>query len=185
MTKKQMYKLVSQDYTTHGGTKWESGKKVVANGIGAEMCTDQVLHCYSSPYLAILFNPIHADIHNPRLIAVSCSKIIASDGLKFACKEQTMLKEIPCPRISALQSTEFAIRVAMLQYMGRDFVRWAKNWLSGIDRTFSAAQSAARSAQFAAQFAAQPAQSAAQFAAESAAQSAAKFKEIINEIMER
>ncbi len=156
-----MYKLVKQNYTTHSNTKWEIGVKVIANGIGDTMGTNAVIHCYSNPYLAILFNPIHANICNPRLIKVSCSKIIANDGLKQGCKEQTMIEEIPLPVLSTLQKVEFAIRCAMLYYKEKEYVLWATSWLNGKDRSKSAAEyaawsavDAARSAGYAAEYAA-------------------------------
>jgi hypothetical protein len=195
MAQKVMYKLVSQNYTSHNGTKWEVGKEVVAQGAGKEMCTNQVLHCYSNKYLAIIFNPLHANIQNPRLIKVKCDKIVASDGLKFACKKQTMIGEISAPEITTLQKVEFAIRVAMLQYKASSFISWANNWISGKDRTGAAAESARfaeraaawsaeRAAAWSAAESAESAARSARFAERAAERAAKKFEKIITQIME-
>ena len=130
-----MYKLVNQKYQTYNNTKWKVGVKVVAKGKGNSLCTNALLHCYSNPYLAVLFNYIHANIQKPRLIEVECSPIIANDGLKQGCKEQTMIQELPLPQLTALERVEFAIRCSLLVYKEQSYVRWAKAWLSGVDRS--------------------------------------------------
>ena len=137
-----MYKLVTQQRTTHGGMKWEIGKTNKATNPGKEMCTNQVLHCYASPEQAVLFNPIHAAITNPILLEISCSEIINTDGLKHACKEQTPVKEIKLPKLTINQKVAFAIKCALLVYKAVGFVAWAAKWLSGEDRSAAAADAA-------------------------------------------
>ena len=190
----KMYKLVTQDFTTHGNTKWILGVTVTAKGMGKEMCSDAVLHCYNNKYLAVIFNPLHANISNPHLIEIDCSPIITTDGLKYACKSQTMIKEIKLPAITTLQKVEFAIRCAMLVHTEKEFTTWANNWLSGKDRTGSAAgsaaesaaRSAAESAAWSAAWSAAESAMAAAGSARSAAESAAgeSFSQIIDKIME-
>ncbi len=160
-----MYKLVSQEWTTHNGMKWAIGKTNKATGEGTEMCTNQVLHCYASPEQAVLFNPIHANIYNPILLEIECSEIVANDGLKYACKEQTPKKEICLPVFSLNQKIAFAIKMALLVYKAAPFVKWAEKWLSGKNRTADDADAAARAAARAAAYAADAAADAATYAA--------------------
>lgn len=141
-----MYKLVSQDWTTHGGMKWKIGQTNKATVPGINMCTNQVLHCYKSPEQAMLLNPIHANFKNPILLEIECSEIVANDGLKYACKEQTPNKIVPLPQWTIKQKVAFAIKCALLVYRAADFVGWANDWLSGINRSADAARDAADAA---------------------------------------
>lgn len=142
----KMFKLVSQDLTTHGGMKWAIGKTNRAIKAGKEMCTNQVLHCYSDPNLAVLFNPIHANISNPILFEIECSTIVASDGLKHACKAQTPIRQLELPVFTTNQRVAFAIKCALLVFEDSAFVSWANAWLDGTNRSDAAARVAARAA---------------------------------------
>ena len=53
------YKLTTQDLTTYNYTKWVLNEWKETSGTG-KLCTEGWLHCYTSPLLAILLNPIHA-----------------------------------------------------------------------------------------------------------------------------
>ena len=137
------YKLLSQEMTSHNDTKWEIGVPIFVSKQGNEMCTDQVLHCYNHPMLAVIFNPIHANIRKPKLFEIQVDGICNNDGLKFASKSQTLIKEISLPEISLEQKIEFAIKVAKLVYKNGSWNSWADKWLDGSDRTVGAAYAAA------------------------------------------
>lgn len=140
------YKLLSQEMTSYNGMKWEIGKTNVATGKGNNLCTDGVLHCYSDPELAIILNPVHADITNPRLFEIECDAIVADDGTKQGSKSQTILRELPIPNISTNTKVIFAILCAKAVYTEQSFISWAMNWLNGHDRTHTAADAAAANA---------------------------------------
>ena len=123
MERKQMkyYKLLTQDLKSHNNTQWQIGVPITIQKEGVKMCTDQVLHCYNHPLLAVLFNPIHAKIQNPKLFEISVDQIVNTDGLKFASKSQTLIGEIPLPQINTEQRIEFTIKVAKCSFSGRFF----------------------------------------------------------------
>jgi hypothetical protein len=131
------YKLLSQEMTSLNNTKWEIGKTITISKQGDVMCTDQVLHCYNHPMLAVIFNPIHANISNAKLFEISVDSIVNNDGLKFASKSQTLLREISLPEISLEQKIEFAIKVSKLVYKNKKWNLWADKWLDGSDRAAS------------------------------------------------
>jgi hypothetical protein len=118
------------------------------------MCTDGVLHCYSNPYLAVLFNPIHAAIKNPRIFEIECSTILDTDGLKSCSKSQTPVKEISLPQLSTNQTVAFAIKCALVVCKEAGFVSWATSWLAGEDRSYASASAAAYAASASAAYAA-------------------------------
>ncbi len=168
-----MYKLVTQQMTTQNDTKWAIGVTNKAKLSGNKMCSGAVLHCYSDPLLAALFNPIHADIENPVLLKIECSEIINSDGLKHACKEQTPLEIVTLPVISINQYVAFGIKCALKVCKDSKFIFWANKWLSGEDRSANAAYAAAYAAANAAAYA----------AANAAANAVIDFKAIIEWVL--
>jgi len=133
------YKLLSQEMTSHNGTKWELNVPITILKPGNEMCSDQVIHCYNHPLLASFLNPIHANISNPRLFLISVDEIVASDGLKFASKSQTLLEEIPYIDISLEKRIEISIKITKTVYKDKNWNEWADRWLSGVDRSINSA----------------------------------------------
>lgn len=183
------YKLTDQNMQTHGGFQWVLGKKEVITSPGATLCSDQVFHYYASPEQAVLLNPVHAGIRNPRLFTAEIDKEVVFDGLKGGCHEMTLVKELTLPTITLNQRVEIAIRLALTRCHNPCFTDWANNWLSGADRSAKAARAAARAA-------ADWAERSAAWAAEAEVEDAANwvawafargnaigFKSIINEVL--
>ena len=141
------YKLIDKDgYTRKGETNeiyWFDGEEKVATGTGG-LCTDGVIHYYDHPMLAILFNPIHADIQPPRLIEIETEEEIAHDGLKGGCKKAKFVKELAVPEITAEQKVAFVIKISLKYCRDANYILWAENWLNGKDRSYCAARVAAK-----------------------------------------
>jgi hypothetical protein len=136
------YKLTGQDLTTYNSFKWEIGKKQTTSGEG-ELCGPGYLHYYHHPLLAVLLNPIHADLKNPKLFEVEAGGTHKDDnGLKGGCTEMTLVKEIELPEITTTQRVAFSILTSLDVHKGKGYKEWAENWLSGKDRSESAARSA-------------------------------------------
>lgn len=135
------YKLTNKDGQSHGGCQWGENVTHKTDGNG-ELCGPGWLHFYDDPYLAVIFNPIHADFSNPKLWEAEATGAIKKDnGLKFGTTELTTIKEIPLPEITITQKIKFAILCAKEVYANPTWNKWADNWLSGKDRS---AESAAR-----------------------------------------
>ena len=169
------YKLTTQGMATHNGHTWVVGEKQTITIAGEELCTEQVLHYYDSPELAVLFNPIHANIIYPRLWQVECDQV-AHDGLKGGAKWMVLERELPLPKITLDQSVAFSIYCArdIAKYADPKWLVWATDWLAGTDRSVNVAASAANAATVAANAAASAANAAANAAnAANAAASAA------------
>jgi len=168
------YKLTTQDLKAHNGFQWEIGKKVTTDGSG-ELCSKGWLHCYSDPRLAILMNPIHANISNPKLFEVECSGLHKDDkGRKEGFTEMTLIKEIDIPVLTINQKIAFAIYCSLAVCKEEQYILWANNWLSGVDRSGKAAADTADTADayyaaYAAKAAAVAVAAAAAYAAKTAA----------------
>ncbi len=131
------YKLTTQALTTHRGFQWEIGKKYTTSGEG-RLCGPGWLHYYHDPLLAVVFNPIHARIVNPRLFEVEAGgKHLDDLGRKGGCTEMRLVKELELPKISPVQLQAFAVLCAKAVYSDNGGVwdSWAEKWLSGEDRT--------------------------------------------------
>lgn len=67
MSYKIRYKLTDQNMQTYNGYPWKRGKWQEPIGDSSYLCNPGWLHSYSHPLIAVLLNPIHANIKNPRL----------------------------------------------------------------------------------------------------------------------
>ena len=140
------YKLTKQDLTTYNGFQWTIGEWKETSGEG-ELCTSGWLHCYTNPLLAILLNPIHARISNPKLFEIEVDgKCLTDYGLKEGWTKMKLVKEIAIPEITNIQKVAFAILCALEVYHDEKFVEWANNWLNGKDRSRDSANAAAYAA---------------------------------------
>ncbi len=170
------YKLTDQNMRTRNGFQWELGKEVTTSGKGGFLCNDSWLHCYSHPLIAVLMNPRHANIQNPKLFEVKAlGKHLNDGGLKEGCTKMTLVEEIALPVISTTQKVAFAILCSLKVYKDKKYAKWADNWLKGNDRSSTAAADAAAYAAYAADAAdaAAYAADAAAYAADAAADAAA------------
>lgn len=145
----ELFKLTDQNNKTRVGysneTVWGAGVTRTVTKEGTELCTDQVIHAYSNPYLALLFNPIHADIRNPKLWVADGDVVVNNNNIKVGCKSLTTIKEISLPEITLEQRVEFVIRCVKAVFDDADWNEWADAWLDGTDRTQeSAARAAAK-----------------------------------------
>ena len=136
------YKLTDQNMQTYKGYQWKLGKWYKTSGVG-ELCGEGWLHCYCSPLLAILHNPIHADIENPRLFEVEVRGECKTDGqMKEGWTEMRIAKEIELPKITSEQRIKYAILCAGEVCTDEGWTAWAVNWWCDIDRSSEAAWAA-------------------------------------------
>jgi len=175
-----LYKLTNQEFETYGGTtKW--GENVTHHAAPGPpvLCTNTVIHMYASPEEAALFNCIHARIPNPILWECSDEEIVITDGLKRGVKQATTLRQVPLPVYSIAELARFAIYCVPDEFQDIDWRNWARDWLSGSDRSARAAWAAEAVAKVAARAVARAARAAA-WAAEAAAEAKLDFPELIH-----
>ena len=135
------YKLTDQNGKTRNNTQWGEIVSHTASGeSGHELCSDGWIHFYTSPFLAALMNPSHANFKSPRLWEAESSGEELHELLKSGSKTLTTLKEIPLPEISLIQKVAFSILCGKEVYKDKDWTAWADKWLSGEDRTTESAE---------------------------------------------
>ena len=135
----KVYKLTDSSARTNNIMQWGEGVTNKVRIRGNTLCSNQVIHYYSHPYIAILMNPIHANHIDPLLWEADTPKSYAYDGTKGGCKTLTTLRQIPIPQFTSEQLITIAIKCALAVYHEKSFVVWANKWLEGTDRIRSAA----------------------------------------------
>ena len=141
--KMKLYKLTDKDgYTRRmqiGETLWGEGVTNRAIENGNTLCTAQVIHAYKSLLLAEMMNPIHADLGKDKLAWEAEGDVVAEDGLKIGVKSLTTLRRANLPEITTIQRVAFGILCSLEVYHEEKYVKWANDWLSGKDRSYTAA----------------------------------------------
>ena len=130
------YKLTNWQWKTHKDTKWGEGVTHETNGEG-DLCSEGWLHYYHHPVLAVLFNPIHAQIREPILWECEAEGKHKDDmGLKGGCTKLTTIKQIPLPKITQKQKLEIALRCSLQAYRWnccndlREWEQWVEKYLA-------------------------------------------------------
>ena len=147
-----LFKLTTQEGKTHNETQWGENVTHEATGdIKQGLCSDAWIHAYTHPLLAVLMNPVHADIENPILWEGKGEGEAKFEPLKCGFRKFTTLKKIPLPEVTDVQKVAFGILCAKEVYKDKDssWNQWADKWLSGEDRT-EAADAASNAAKYAA-----------------------------------
>jgi hypothetical protein len=139
-----LYKLTDEKFQTHNQTQWGEGIEHTTSGTG-EMCSRGWLHAYADPYLAVVFNPVHANFANPVLWEAE-GEIGKTDGLKVGTTRLKTVRQIELPLVSTNARVRFAIYAVLEVYTESSFVEWTQTWLMGKDRGSVAAIAAKESA---------------------------------------
>ena len=149
-----IYKLTDMNMKTYGGYPWVLGKWNRTSGKG-DLCGPGWLHAYTSPVLAELLNPIHANFREYRLFRGEASGPVISDsGLKVGYTNMRITEELPRLHITTENRIRFGIACACRVYTSAEYRAWAGRWVSGADRTETAAWAAVEVAETAAETAA-------------------------------
>jgi hypothetical protein len=153
-------KLTNQNMQTHSGFQWELGKWYEINKdkrYHKGLCSNNWFHCYNHPLLAVIFNPIQANIKNPRLFTVNVKgKKLSNRNVKFGFPYMKLVKELLVPEITATQRIAFSILCTKQVYEDKQWNEWADNWLSGKNRgaAYAVASATANAAAYATAYAA-------------------------------
>ena len=142
------YKLTDADgYTRRGQsgeTRWDEYVPTrVTDGEG-DLCGASWTHVYTHPLLAEFLDPIHGKYGpNARLISVNVSGKCKKDrGLKEGWTKVSFRSMETRPNVSLTQKIAFGILCALQVYKDEKFQKWAADWLSGKNRTHTAANAA-------------------------------------------
>ena len=145
-----IYKLTDMNMKTYRGYPWTLGKWNRTSGKG-DLCGPGWLHAYTSPVLAELLDPIHANFREYRLFRGEASgQVIRDSGLKVGYTNMRITEELPRLHITPENRIRFGIACACRVYTSAEYRAWAGRWVSGADRTEAAAR-AARTAVWAAE----------------------------------
>ncbi len=114
-----LYKLTDKDgYTRRAfwnATKWKVGTTHTVEHAGSTLCSSDVIHAYTDPYMAVIMNSTHAafKLHDMRLFKAS-GEVVATDGQrKVGVKSLTIIEEMPLPAITIEQKDIMCTRVLL------------------------------------------------------------------------
>jgi hypothetical protein len=138
-----LYKLTDEFGNTRNQTHWAEGTR---HEIAKELrdstqplCSKHYYHAYENPLVAVFMNPSHANFRNPILWRATGWVSKRNGQLKCGCFTLRTLQQIPLPVLTTNQRVRVAIQCALKEPQTESFKSWAKNWLSGVDRTFKTA----------------------------------------------
>jgi hypothetical protein len=168
-----LYKLTDEFGNTKNQTHWAEGTR---HEIAKELrdstqplCSKHYYHAYENPLVAVFMNPSHANFRNPILWRATGWVSKRNGQLKCGCFTLRTLQQIPLPVLTTNQRVRVAIQCALKEPQTESFKSWAKNWLSGVDRTFKTVTATQAAAIYAAHAAVYAAAYATQAAADAAA----------------
>jgi hypothetical protein len=109
------YKLTDSKYQTHNNTQWGVNitHEVNVKKTKPELCSTDVIHYYTTPTLALLLNPAHANIDNPIIWECEADQEVAADYGKSGCFQLTT-KRIIKTNITDTHMHRIRIRFAIL-----------------------------------------------------------------------
>lgn len=119
-------------------TQWGENFTHETSGKGA-LCGPGWLHAYTDPLLAVFLNVGGANFSFYHLWEAKGDVGISDGGLKVGCKKLTTTKQMETPKVTLHARARFAILCALEVCDDQTFKTWAKDWLSGKDRTTQAA----------------------------------------------
>ena len=151
MSSNLCYKLTGQKNQTKYDCLWVPGEwnpKGVLSGEGG-LCSGGFYHAYDTPepLVALFLNPIHGGYQEPVVWKAEWRGKREDDGvMKFGATELRLIEKVSVPSQTTVQRVAFGIFTARAVYQDPTFNDWADKWLSGEDRSWSAAASVAESA---------------------------------------
>lgn len=138
-----LYKLMSKENETHGGTIW--GEGVIHGPLWGKggLCGPGWFHAYTHPLLAVLFDPIHGTFGKGAIMRRAEGIVGKTDhGIKVGCRTLATFEQIPLPVISTTRRVAFGILTTLESDQPEIYREWARHWLSATDRSATAAESA-------------------------------------------
>jgi hypothetical protein len=149
---KYLYKLTDENgYSGFAAgatrTRWAPG---IAHEIApymrnpsANLCSSSYFHAYEHPLLAAFMNPAHGAFKQPLLWKCKGQIEKRESDLKCGTFALTAISTIDLPVLTITQRVKIAIYCSLTIPQNKSYKNWAKNWLSGKNRSYEAATAAA------------------------------------------
>ena len=164
-----LYKLTDQGGYTREETHWDIGilHGKVDKQANPRLCSSDVVHAYRDPDVALLLNPIHANISNPLIWEVK-GVICVEDWGKVGCYDLRVVRKYAIPQWYMHLPTRLRVIVAFAKLCSSASAAYADAYAAAADAAKAAAEAAAHAAAAAAKAAAEAAYAAADAASDAA-----------------
>jgi hypothetical protein len=126
----KVYKITTAESTNYRGQKFQAG----------ELCPEHDnpnfhYRVYHTPELATLFHPFYDAWENPVLWeGEGFGYGGVDDGIMCAVKQVKLVQQIPFVPYSVQDHIRFGIYCALLMIEDPLFVKWATNWIHGVEQ---------------------------------------------------
>ena len=137
----KLYKLTDQNGNTRGGTHWDAKVTHSLPHCGnPSLCSGDVLHAYTNPNLALLINPIGANIINPILWEAE-GEPCTSDWGKVGCFTLTTTKKLRLPTWTKNNKAQ-KVQIAFAILCAKSVLQLYEDWYPQDDRVRKAIEAA-------------------------------------------
>jgi len=102
-------------------------------------------YAFKHPLVGLLLNPVCSDYQRPRMWECDCPTVAGELDLGVQVRGElcTILRQLAVPIIRDEEFLRFGILCAMQVFKDKFWLRWAQEWLYGVDRTSVSAEIAA------------------------------------------
>lgn len=129
------YLITDSNCRSHRGVDIPCGHIQQAKHVDADLISQNIWECASSPLLAVMLNPLYEECIQPRLFAIRSHKV--SDG-GDEITVNLHVRETQVPSVSPKQKLAFAMYAIRELSPNHAFSFWVEHWLSHIDRSATA-----------------------------------------------
>jgi len=130
------YILADSANRTRNGSRVFPGRSTFSSQASNNIVAQNASDIGASPLVAIMLNPWHAQLENPKMLELHFTSI-AIDSSHPTIRMN--VREVEVPEITTDQKIIFALLTISEIYKNDQFNRWASAWISGSDRSAESA----------------------------------------------
>lgn len=134
---KPCYLLTDANGRSLRGSQLHSGHLIQSRHDGEDLISRNTWECMSTPQLAVMVNPLHAQSAPARLFEIRHREVAL---VPRRAGVNLYIRELSVPTVVPIQKLAFAIMAVRDLDYDHPFTDWAQRWLSGADRTTIAAR---------------------------------------------
>lgn len=134
---KPYYLLADANGHSLRGSQIHSGHFIQSRHEGGDLVSRNTWECMSTPQLAVMVNPLHAQSVPARLFEIRHREVAL---VPRRAGVNLYIRELSVPTVAPIQKLAFAIMAVRDLNYDHPFTDWAQRWLAGTDRTTIAAR---------------------------------------------
>jgi hypothetical protein len=129
---KPCYLLTDANGRSLRGSQIHAGHFIQSRHEGGDLISRNTWECMSTPQLAVMVNPLHAQSEHTRLFEIRHREVAL---VPRRAGVNLYIRELSVPTVLPAQKLAFAIMAVRDLDYDHPFADWAQRWLSGADRS--------------------------------------------------